>query len=188
MALRFCLGAWFALLAVAWPIPAAAVGSAFIAEPRISAEHPELKLSLKIENCFTEKMVDAIKSGVVTTFKILLVLDGPGLRPFRTRFLNTHLEHSLKYDRLTDEYHVTLSEHPQAAFTTADFDEAKRLMSELDSVPILPLWRLEPDQTYKLRIKAELSKVRLPTPLRYLFFFVSLWDFETAWVDLDFPY
>ena len=185
---RLCIGFWLAALALAYPIPATAVGSAFIAEPRAYAENPDLKLSLKIENCFTEKMLDAIKSGVVTTFKILIVLDEPGLRPFRTRLLDTHLEHSLKYDQLTDEYHVTLSEHPQAVFTTSDFNEAKRLMSELDSVPILPLWRLEPDQTYKLRIKAELSKVRLPTPLRYLFFFVSLWDFETAWVDLDFPY
>jgi hypothetical protein len=30
-------------------------------------------------------------------------------------------------------------------------------------------------------IKAKLDKVRLPLYMEYVFFFVSLWDFETDW-------
>ena len=30
-------------------------------------------------------------------------------------------------------------------------------------------------------MKAKLDKARLPLRMEYLFFFVSLWDFETDW-------
>jgi len=36
-------------------------------------------------------------------------------------------------------------------------------------------------QHYYVRMKAKLDKVQLPLKLEYLLFFVSLWDFETAW-------
>ncbi len=39
---------------------------------------------------------------------------------------------------------------------------------------------------YELAIKAELSKVELPLFFRYIFFFVSLWDFETDWQVVTF--
>ena len=42
-----------------------------------------------------------------------------------------------------------------------------------------------PDQ---IRAKAELSKLTLPFFLHYVFFFVSLWDFETDWYTIDFIY
>lgn len=166
----------------------AATDDARIAGLKAYAQDGELRLSLRLDHCFTPKMLDAIKSGVATTFKILIVLEKPGLPLFRTKLLDTHLEHSLKYDQLTDEYHLTLAEHPNRSLTTSDFSEARRLMSQVRDIPILPLWRLDRNELYKLRIKAELSKVRLPMPLRYLFFFVSLWDFETDWQVVDFQY
>jgi len=33
---------------------------------------------------------------------------------------------------------------------------------------------------------AELDKIRLPLYLHYVFFFLSLWDFETDWYAVDF--
>jgi hypothetical protein len=40
---------------------------------------------------------------------------------------------------------------------------------------------LKPGAPAYFQIKAELDPVRLPLHLEYLFFFVSLWDFETDW-------
>jgi hypothetical protein len=188
MVFRLCVWILVGLLTAVNPLRVVAADRAFITDCRAYPEDGDLKLSLRIENCFTPEMVDAIKSGVVTTFKILITIDSPGLPPFRSKVLDTHLEHSLKYDQLTDEYHVTLDEHPKEVLTTSDFDKARRAMSQVRDISILPLWRLGRSQDYKLRIKAELSKVRLPTPLRYLFFFVSLWDFETDWVVMDLKY
>ena len=44
---------------------------------------------------------------------------------------------------------------------------------------------VQPDSTYRLRVKAELNKVRLPFYLHYVLFFVSLWDFETEWHEIE---
>jgi len=40
---------------------------------------------------------------------------------------------------------------------------------------------MKPGALTYLRIKAELDPIKLPLHLEYLFFFVSLWDFETDW-------
>jgi hypothetical protein len=45
---------------------------------------------------------------------------------------------------------------------------------------------MQKEATYQIRMKAELSKVNLPLFFRYIFFFVSLWDFETDWQKVTF--
>jgi hypothetical protein len=59
--------------------------------------------------------------------------------------------------------------------------EAKTLMSKVKGFKIRSLSPLKPGIPAYFRIKAELDPVRLPLHLEYLFFFVSLWDFETDW-------
>ncbi len=151
-------------------------------------EDGNLKLRFGIEDCFTPKMIDAIKSGVVTTFRIRVVVEEPGLPLFRKQLLNTVLEHSLEFDQLRGEYRLKLAERAETPIRTTDFSEARQLMSTVSGIPVLPLWRLQPGKTYNIRVKAELSKVRLPVFLRYIFFFVSLWDFETDWQQVPFRY
>jgi hypothetical protein len=61
-------------------------------------------------------------------------------------------------------------------------------MTEINSLKIIPLNRLEKDEQYQLSVKAEVSKKTLPLYLHYILFFVSLWDFETDWYAIDFIY
>ncbi len=140
-----------------------------------------LKVAFFIQDCFTPSMEEAIRSGVSTTFRIHTVVEKPGLLFFSSVILDVTLEHTIKYDYLKNEYQVHLPENAEATRVTRDFDEAKQWMSTVRELPLLPLWRLEKGQPYELRIKAELSKVELPLFFRYIFFFVSLWDFETDW-------
>jgi hypothetical protein len=67
-------------------------------------------------------------------------------------------------------------------------DEAKKWMTEINSLKIVPLDRLEKGEQYQLRVKAEVSKKTLPLYLHYILFFVSLWDFETDWYTIDFTF
>lgn len=163
------------------PSLASAKNRADIADVKVTRAQGNLEVSFRILNCFTPKMEEAIQSGVPTTFRIRVVLEEPGLPLFKSQLLNISLDHSIKYDRLKNAFLVTLPEHPERELVTEDFTEAKQLMSTVSSLPVIPLWRLENDEDYRLRIKAELSKVRLPLFFRYIFFFVSLWDFETDW-------
>jgi hypothetical protein len=160
---------------------AAAKNKAEIVDIEIAQDPDNLKVSFYIQDCFTPSMVEAIQSGVPTTFKILAVLEKPADFVFSTQVLDVVLEHTIKYDYLRNEYHVELPENPAATLVTKDFTQAKRWMSTVKDLPLIPVWRLQKDQAYQLRIKAELSKVELPLFFRYIFFFVSLWDFETDW-------
>jgi hypothetical protein len=61
-------------------------------------------------------------------------------------------------------------------------------MVDVDGLKIVPLSRLEKGRQYQVQAKAQLSKLTLPLYLHYVFFFVSLWDFETDWYTIDFIY
>ena len=162
-----------------------AKNKAEIVDVQVARERGNVEVSFRIQDCFTPKMEEAIKNGVATTFRIRVLLEKPGSF-FRTQILDFVLEHSIKYDRLKNEYRVKLPELPDRLCVTHDFEEAKRLMATVSELPILPLWRLDKENTYTLRLKAELSKVQLPAFLRYILFFVSLWDFESDWHNANF--
>ena len=175
--LCMCLWAAFGLIAS----PVAAKNKAEIINININQETRNLEVSFQIQNCFTPKMEEAIHSGVETTFRILLVVEKKGFPLFRDKLLDIVLEHSIKYDRLNNEFQVLLPEHPHGIVATADFNEAEQWMSKVENLPLIPIWRLDKTAEYNLRLKAELSKVNLPLFFRYIFYFVSLWDFETNW-------
>lgn len=163
------------------PSTVEAKNKAEIVDIEMGQDPENLKVSFSIQDCFTDSLEEAIQSGVPTTFRILVVLEKPGALFFGTEMLNVVLEHTIKYDYLKNEYQVQLPENPDTTLVTKDFIEAKRWMSTVKDLPLIPLWRLQKDQVYQLRLKAELSKVELPLFFRYIFFFVSLWDFETDW-------
>jgi hypothetical protein len=174
----FC--ALFQIIAIQ-PSWVSAKNRAEIGDVEVMRNQGNLEVSFRILNCFTPKMEEAIQSGVQATFRIRIVLEEPGFPLFKSQLLNLTFDHSIKYDRLKNAFYVTIPELPEREHIAEDFTEAKQLMSTVRSLPVLPAWRLEDDEEYRLRIKAELSKVRLPLFFRYIFFFVSLWDFETDW-------
>jgi len=178
ISLYFGLGA---ILAIIFVLPAMAKNKADIVDIAIGKEGESLEVSFRIRDCFTPKMEEAIRSGVATSFRILVVLEKPGMAWMRSKLLDLALEHTIKYDRLRNEFRITLPEHPDGVVVTKDFDEARLWMSSVKELPVIPLWRLQKKELYQLRLKADLSKLRLPLFFRYIFFFVTLWDFETDW-------
>ena len=160
---------------------AAARTEAEIIDVRTAQEDSAVKVSFAVRNCFTPEMEKAILSGVVTTFRFLAVLEKPGPPLFAEKIVDVSFEHTIRYDRLRNEFVVTQQEHRQKVLTSGDLEEAKSWMSTVQDLSLIPLWRLRKGETYQLALKAELSKVRLPLFFRYIFFFVSLWDFETSW-------
>lgn len=172
-----------------FPAPtASAKNKAEIADVQVNHEGEILLVGFRIENCFNPDMEEAIRSGMSTTFRIRVVLDKTGfsLLPLRSPILDMVLERTIRYDRLRQEFIVQIPEFSERIYTTSDFEEAKNLMTTVRGLPVIPLWRLQKDQTYQLRLKAELSKFQLPAFLRYIFFFVTMWDFESDWQRVNF--
>ena len=61
-------------------------------------------------------------------------------------------------------------------------------MAELNGIPVAELKALKRSENYYVMIKATLDEVRMPFHMERVFFFVSLWDFETDWYRERFYY
>jgi hypothetical protein len=98
------------------------------------------------------------------------------------------LIHTVKYNNLKKEYAVYRSWDSNSPVIVQSFVAAKTLMTEIDSLKVIPLGQLEKGKQYKIQAKAKLRRVTLPYYLHYVLFFLSFWDFETDWYTVDFIY
>ena len=54
-------------------------------------------------------------------------------------------------------------------------------MLTLKNIPVIPIYKLDPEEKYYFRVKAELEADRLWFPFNYILFFLPIDDFETSW-------
>lgn len=148
----------------------------------------DLLVFFDIEGCFTLEMEEAILNGISTTFTIIIRLYKTRTLWFDGSISSIRLEHTIKYDSLKNDFRVTRSEDNNRELVFKEFETAKKAMAEIRNITVVPLKELQKRGKYQLRVKAELEKVRLPLYLHYVFFFVTLWDFETDWYTVDFTY
>ncbi|MFH1157130.1 MAG: DUF4390 domain-containing protein [Pseudomonadota bacterium] len=141
-----------------------------------------------VEGAFTEKITQAVLSGIPTTFSFFVSIykiRDPG---FDKKIVALEFSSTLKYNRLKEEFSVSRPWKTEKPFVTKSFEQAKTMMVEIDNLKVVPLKRLTKGEVYQIRIKAELRRVTLPLYLHYVLFFLSLWDFETDWHTIDFVY
>ncbi len=154
----------------------------------VTNNRDDLLLYLSATGAFREKTKKAILSGVPTTFTFFIALNQA-----RTYWLNKNLvdikvTHTICYDNLKKVFQIERSWDSGNPITTGSFDEAQKLMAEIDSLKITALKTLEKGKHYQIRAKAELNKLTLPLHLHRIFFFLSFWDFETDWYAIDFTF
>jgi hypothetical protein len=178
---------FLAVLTAFPPICVSAPNKAEISNIEIDKKGKDLEASFRLIDCFNSDMEEAILDGVPTTFRILVYVEKPSLL-LTSMVAEFTLRHTISYNRLNNEFQVDLPEHPQKILVTRSFDEAKKWMSTVEHLSVMPTSRLDRNQEYYLRVKAELSKVELPLFFRYILFWVSLWDFETEWYTVEFLY
>ena len=166
---------------------AAGAQEAQLSDVVVTNTRDDLLLYLTVDGAFTEEMTTAILSGVPTTFSFLADLYRVRSMWLNKKIASRKITHTIKYDKLKKTYTVTRSweSEPQV---TQSFSEVRKLMSEVDSLKIVALDKLDKGTQYQIRAKAELSKRTLPLNLHYVLFFMSLWDFETDWYTIDFIY
>ncbi len=148
----------------------------------------DLLIYLSVEDAFTPKMVDAVKRGVPASFSFFINLYR--IRPmwYDKELADLTVTHTIKYNSLKKEYTVSRSWDSSSPVVVGSFEAARKLMTEIDSLKVIPLAALEKGKRYQIQAKAKLSRVTLPYKLHYVLFFLSLWDFETDWYTIDFIY
>ncbi len=147
----------------------------------------DLLVYLTVEGAFTREMETAIKSGVSATFSFFVNLYRDRNWWLDKKIAARTITHTIKYDNLKKKYRIERSWESEPHITQS-FSEAQKLMTEVDSLNIIPLAKLQKGTAYQIQAKAELSKRTLPLKLHYVLFFISLWDFETDWYTIDFVY
>jgi len=147
-----------------------------------------LLVYFSVTDCFTEDVVKAIENGFNTTFTFFIKLYEVRGLWLDKEIADFKVKHDIQYDNLKRVYNVRLSERDNKLISVKNFDEAKTLMSEIVGLEVCELHRLRKGSRYKVSMMAELDKIRLPLHLHYVFFFLSLWDFETDWYTMDFKY
>ena len=179
------MGGILSLLVSIFPVPAFCQKATI---NDIQAERAEgvWKISFDVENCFTEKMEEAIQSGIPTTFTFYINLHQKRSWWKDRKLASVELRHTVQYHPIQKVYQIKLGED-HSALAASSLEEAKKLMSRVKEVRVRSSSPMEPGVPAYFRIKAELDPVRLPLHLEYLFFFVSLWDFETDWVIQPLP-
>ena len=176
---RWVTGGVICLLICLLPFPGFCE-KAFIKEVSVKGTDGAWKVSFLVEDCFTEKMEEAIQTGIPTLFTFYLNLYQKRSWWKDRKVGSLQFHHTIQYHPMRGEYQVTLDEK-KTSLVTGNFGEAKALMAKVEGVEIRPSSPLRPGVPSQLRIKAQLDPVRLPLHMEYLFFFVSLWDFETDW-------
>jgi len=154
----------------------------------VTNTHKDLLVYFSVHGCFTKKIDEAILNGIPTTFTFFIKLYLPRSFWFDKAISSVIVKHTIVYDNLKDEFKVTLNSKGKKEVVLKDLWEAKNMMSEVDEVTVAPMSSLEKKIKYYLKIKAELDTIKLPFFLDYVLFFVSLWDFETAWHSEFFTY
>ncbi len=178
-------GGIFFLLVLIFPLPAFCQ-KATIHDIQAERADGVWKISFDVENCFTEKMEEAIQSGIPTTFTFYINLHQKRGWWKDRKLASVELRHTVQYHPIQKVYQIKLGED-HSALAASSLEEAKKLMSSVKGFRVRSSSPIEPGVPAYFRIKAELDPVRLPLHLEYLFFFVSLWDFETDWVVQPLP-
>ena len=177
----------FSLIAMQWAVPTWAE-DAYLSDIVLTNEQNFLQVHFTVEECFTAEMNEAIEKGIEVAFTFFVKLNEKRSLWLDKKIADIEFRHSIKYDNLKEIYEVKLLERNDEIITVKDFDEVKRLMSDVVALRITSIDRLSEGDDYQLRVMAELDKIRLPFNLHYVLFFLSLWDFETGWHAIDFRY
>jgi hypothetical protein len=146
-----------------------------------------IQLYSKVNNAISKEMEIAILAGVPTTITFLVDLYQERSLWFDRKVAGVVIKQTIKYDKVKKTFYVWLHNR-QEPEGFQDVASAKRAITELNGVVVAPVKQLQRYTPTYIMIKAKLDKVRLPLGMEYVFFFVSLWDFETDWYKQRFMF
>jgi hypothetical protein len=146
-----------------------------------------IQLYAKVNNAISKEMDTAILAGVPTTITFLVDLYQERSLWFDRKVAGVVIKQTIKYDKVKKTFYVWLPNR-QEPEGFHDFASAKSAITELNGVVVAPVVQLQRYTPTYIMIKAKLDKIRLPLGMEYVFFFVSLWDFETDWYKQRFMF
>jgi len=140
------------------------------------------ELESRLQLVLSADALDALNSGVA--LRIELNLEVNRVRRFWPDPTDAELvvSYELEYRPLSQRYIVrNLNSGEQDSFAT--LYSALNNLGRIQSLPVVDDSILEPDKTYRIRLRARLSTDQYPAALRILFFWRHDWHLESEWFE-----
>ncbi|OQY02385.1 MAG: hypothetical protein B6I26_00655 [Desulfobacteraceae bacterium 4572_130] len=171
-----------------FPAKTIASQQAFFKNIIITNTKKDLISYFDVKEAFAKEIEQAVLNGVPTTFSFFINVYKVRTAWFDKKISEFKITSTLKYNNLKKEFIIYRSWKTDKPSIVKSFGQAKKMMVQINNFKTVSLASLKKGEKYQIRVKAELDKVTLPLYLHYIFFFVSLWDFETNWHTIDFIY
>jgi hypothetical protein len=166
------------------PIPSAFADSPNIVNIGVATKGKYVVMNARLIDGFTEKITEAIESGVQMGFTFEIELRKENTAWVDSLVSSNTIRHKIQFDPLKKAYRFSeTGKNVRRKVITRKMSRYQKLMLTLKDIPIAPLFRLNPDEKYYVRVKADLETNRFWFPFNYIFFFVPFSDFETSWAQ-----
>ena len=139
-------------------------------------------INARLVDGFTEKILEAIESGVPMGFTFEIELREANTLWADSLISSNKVRHRVQFDSLKKKYRFSeTGKNVKRHIITRKESRYQKLMLTLQDIPIAPIYALNPNEKYYVRVKADLETDRFWFPFNYIFFFVPFSEFETSW-------
>ena len=143
-----------------------------------------LVMNARLVDGFTEKILEAIQNGVTMGFTFEIELRKDNTLWVDSLVSSNKVRHRVQFDSLKKIYRFSESgKIVKRKIITRKESRYQKLMLTLKDIPIAPIYKLDPNEKYYVRVKADLETDRFWFPFNYIFFFVPFSAFETSWAQ-----
>jgi len=178
----FLILGFFILLSV--PIPSVFAESPNIVNIGVATKGKYVVMNARLIDGFNDKVLEAIESGVPMGFTYEIELRKENAAWVDSLISSNTVRHKIQYDSLKKAYRFSeVGKNVRRKVITRKTSRYQKLMLTLKDIPIAPIFRLDPNEKYYVRVKADLETDRFWFPFNYIFFFVPFSDFETSWAQ-----
>ena len=162
--LTLLFGIWCFLIAPAWATPT-------ISKINLNAGKELITLDAELIDAFNEKIKEAIEGGVAMTFTYEIELLKQSSVFGDDVVSQNKVTHTVQYDTLKKIYQFSSQgKNVNRTVTTKSMEKYQQLMLTLKDIPIAHVFKLDPEEKYYARVKAEMEADGLWFPFNYLLF------------------
>jgi hypothetical protein len=141
-------------------------------------------MNARLVDGFTEKIQEAINNGVPMGFTFEIELRKANTVWMDSLISSNKVRHRVQFDSLKKMYRFSeFGKNLKRNIITRKKSRYQQLMLNLEDIPIAPIYKLDPNEKYYVRVKADLETDRFWFPFNYIFFFVPFSEFETSWAQ-----
>ena len=175
---RWCL--WLTLILVCLHTPPLSARETRIMDARTLLADGVYRIGARVEFDFNETLHDALHNGVplLLELRIEVLRKRDWMWPDVVAELRQRFR--LQYHALSRRYRVqNYSTDVQRSFRT--MNEALDYIGNVYDLPLIDANLLKPQQTYTVRMRADLDVEALPTPVRLWAYLGSEWSLKSRW-------